>query len=362
MRRCLILALLAALLLPNAAMAERLTMEVLPGLSVDAELPMDVPDALPVLRMSHTPMDADLIGNLLMPSAAREDHADADHYVIFGSGDGDGEYMLIEMDYGRVCYGSEFFDARLRGVLRSGDGMSDQLHYYPEDREVSGFPRQDAVRQAEALIETLRLSVMPDPRVLTIDGDSYNVMLEDLSQADWQAGLPRRYLELLDDAHAGYLILYTPAANGVPMIGADLVELFVSRQGVEYLETGFALDVASADDAKPLLSAAEALTKAAPQMDAQNRDGFRYVYGSYLADDEAPSTIERIRFGYRYDVERKSGNQNRMRLIAVYEYAFQRAMSQDTGNWQTRSFDNFAAISYIYIDAITGEYIETSQG
>lgn len=359
MKKLMIAALMLTLLVPSMASAERLAMQVTDMLYINAELPENTPEALPILTVAPHPMDADQLHRLLMPdNTLREDVDDpGDRYVMFGTGDGESEYMLVELDFGRVCYNSKFWDMHLRDVIQTGDEMTDTLNYYPEDREAEGLSRADALKQAQELIDELGLSVAPDARVLTIDQASYAHMLEELSISDKQAEIPRRYLEPYDPAHDGYFMQFSRTVGGVPEFDRSLLqlEIFISRQGIEYLETGFVKDTVQSGEPQKLLSAEEALKAAVPQMIKAEEKGY-YVAGSYLEfpDKATASTVERIRLGYRYDRNTKA-------MTPIWEYTFPRAMWNDEGTWETRTFDNPAFLGIIQINAITGEYIQAIQ-
>lgn len=365
MKRLLMMLLALTLMVPGAALAERLQFELMEHAVVDAEAPTGMPDALCEIEVEPVKMDPELAKQLLMPKATRREEASEGGFrdVMFGDGDGYGDYMMVEVDKGRVYYVSEFYQMRIQDVLGGDrDEMTDQLHYYPEDREVDGFPRADAQKQADALLRGLGISdFLSKPRVLTFDTKSYDVMLGDLSQADRQTLLPRVYLEPYDTAHDGYFFIYQIVYDDLPLLGQrnrEKLGLFISKSGIEYLETTHLKRIVGRSEKKPVLGAKEALLGAVPGIKAANEKN-EYTIGTVVSNI-APNMIERIRLGYML-LQSDSSQENETLLIPVWDYTYLRVMMQDKGTWKDRSFDNPAFLGDVIVHATSGEYLECWQ-
>ena len=372
MKKMISILLMIALLIPSCALADNVQLQLMDGIAVDAPAPVMIAEAPAQVKVEYLSFDPEVAKALLMPGDhVMEKHANEDGTfdTTYGVGDGPSEYMLVNMGYGlgRVFYGSAFYSQRIQNVIRHDDEMVDSLQYYPQDREVEGFPRADAKAQVDALLGGLQISdCVIDERIYTFDTLSYEVMLQELRVSDRQAQIPRIYLEDYDSAHDGYLFTYSPAIGGLPIVGSfnEKLAIFISRQGIEYLETDYPMRAISEADSVPVMDAMAALQVAKPQIEEKIKRGREYVIGEALDGQSNPALIERIRFGYTFKLKDGASYDDDFDYSTAYpawEYTYQRAMWKDEGDWRTRSFDNNAFIGRLILDGATGDYIVSEQ-
>lgn len=339
MKRCLALMFALLLALSPTALAQRLKVQINDRISVDAELPEFLPQEVSLLKVTVRPYDLDAAHDLLMPGETRrKEHEDGD--TTFGEAGSD--YMLAAP--GRICFQTDYHYKHLLGVLRIEDEMDDFSLYYPQDVEVEGLSRSEALAQAQKAFDLLGIAMPENALAYTVERDSFAKMQEQLKQCDYQASINRRYLEPLDTRHEGYFFSFYPIVEGLPYINVSHAGALVTRQGVEYLETSEVFDIVKKSKPKKILSPEQALKKAAKSL---KNVGAHFNFETEEHTYE-PVTIERITLCYEYDYEKKV-------LYPMYRFDYEFEMSQGSGSWRTRTFDNRPHIKSIRIDPYTGK-------
>lgn len=344
MKKLASLLLLACLLLPLCARGERLTLAVNEQFACDAELPADIPQSLPVLQAEYVIIDPEQAIELLMPGKGpREELANGD--VIVGNGDGEHDYMLIKKNNGRICFNSEYVNLYLLELIPGGgygDGSSLAKRYLPTDVALDFMTPEEAVEQAAALMGTLGIEVTTEGAVVyTLDCESYAAMQDGMRDSDWLAWTSRkqalRYLEPLSKDHEGYCVNLTPTFAGRPFVVYDnrtVASVLITRQGIEFVETGFNLRLTDTGEEKPLVPVEEALKAAAS--------------GPINMHVEATCTIEQISLAYRFNAEKRT-----MTPCWVFDYC-----SDGVGEMKNHTFDHWVTMYGVGVDAHSGKVID----
>ncbi|MCL1854145.1 MAG: hypothetical protein FWF86_00300 [Clostridia bacterium] len=344
MKRFHLLFLCVCLLLPVCAQGERLALTVNEYFRCDAELPAGIPKSLPVHRGEFIIINPEKAIAMLMPGKGpREDLANGD--VTVGIGDGEHDYMLIQKDSGRICFDSEYVSRYLLELIPGGgygDGCDVAKKYLPTDAVLDFMTPEEAVRQAADLMQALGIEVATEgAAVYTLECASYAAMQETMRDSEWLARTTRkralRYLEPLSSEHEGYYVNLTPTFSGRPYTVYDSRKpacVLITRQGVEFVETGFNLRVTGAGDEKPLVPVEEALKIAAT--------------GSINMEDRALCTIEEITLLYRFNWEKQT-----MTPYWIFDYC-----SDGAGGMKGLTFDHWTKMYGIGVDAHNGKVID----
>ena len=344
MKRFHLLLLCACLLLPVCAQGERLALTVNERFVCDAELPADIPQSLPILQAEHVIIDTEKAMAMLMPGKGpREDLANGD--VTVGVGDGEHDYMLIEKAYGRICFNSEYVNLYLLELIPGGgygDGCDVAKQYLPMDVVLDFMSPEEAVRQAADLMRAFGIEVATEDAVVyTLERESYAAMQETMRESEWLARTTRkralRYLEPLSKDHEGYYVNLIPTFAGRPYVVYDsfwTVCVLITRQGVEFVETGFNLRMIGAGDEKPLVPLEEALKAAAS--------------GSINMEEGALCTIEEITLAYRFHSEKQT-----MTPCWIFAYC-----SGGAGGMKGLTFDHWTRMYGVGVDGQSGKVID----
>ena len=128
-----------------------------------------------------------------------------------------------------------------------------------------------------------------------------------------------------------------PVINGQPYAVYDNrweVCVLITRQGVEYVETGFNLRLTGMGDEKPIIPLEEAL-KAAAQ-------------GSINMEEGALCTIERVSLAYRFDDEKQL-----LTPCWIFDYC-----TEGAGGMEGYTFDHWVSIYGIAVEAHSGKAID----
>lgn len=354
---------LLALLLALPARAELLNFQVTDTLSINAEAP-DAPGALPSIRTAPHAFDASQLQKMFMKTDSSREDVPELQLTTLGKGDGLSEYMLIDYEAGRFGYSSKYYNQYLELMLRFRDDMSDWSFLFPQDLELDGMPKAEAVSSAREMLEGLGIRLLPGERVYTLEKDSYAGIQALLAQSEAQVYMSKRYLEPFDPAHEGYYMVFEQQIGGLvcgePGIGGH-VDVLITRQGYEYVETGYVKDAVSESGAAPVLSAEQALKGAADQL---RWDCYRTgdAYGK-LEDREAPAVIERVRLAYESEaIGGPNHIPNSDEYVPVWMFTFQRASWQGgESRWRNRTMDNHPFLLVIHVDARTGKLLYEEQ-
>lgn len=339
MKKSLLFLMCACLLLPACALGERMTLTANERFTCDAEMPAGISQSLPSLTATPVTIDPDKAIELLMPGKGpREDLPGGD--VTVGIGDGEHDYMLIERDLGRVCFNSEYVNLYLLELMPDRGRVT--KGYLPTDLALDFMTPEEAVQTAADLMRQLGIEVMTDDAVVyTLEHASFTAMQDAMRESGWLATTSRkralRYLEPLAVEHEGYCVNLTPTLGGYPYIVFDTrweVCVFITRQGIEYVETGFNLRLTDTGGEKPLVPPEEALKTAAE--------------GSVNMEEGALCTIERITLAYRFDTEKQTAAP-----CWVFDYC-----SDGAGGMQGYTFDHWVNLYGIGVDAHTGKVID----
>ena len=343
MKKFYLFLLCACLVLPVCAQGERLALTVNEYFLCDAELPADIPQSLPVLRAEHVIIDPEKAIAMLMPGKGpREDFANGD--VTVGVGDGEHDYMLIQKAYGRICFNSAYANLYLLELIPGGgygDGCDVAKKYLPTDVVLDFMTPEEAVRQAADLMQALGIEVTTEGAVVyTLECESYAAMQETMRESEWLARTTRkralRYLEPLSKDHEGYYVHLTPTFADLPYVVYDsrnTVCVLITRQGVEFVETGFNLRVIGTGDEKPLIPVEEALKTAAS--------------ASINMEEGALCTIEEITLAYRFHSEKQT-----MTPCWIFDYC-----SDGAGGMNGLTFDHWVRMYGIGVDGHSGKVI-----
>ena len=351
--------LMAVLLLALPASAETLNFQVTDTLSVDAEAP-DAPAALPTIWVKYHEFDVDELQKRFMKTDTRRTEGvdDEGRYFQLGDAEGGGEYMLIELDLGRFCYTSEYDQKYLQELMDFDDEMTDNSNLFPDDLELSWMSRAEAIERTRRMLQELGIRLMHGERVYTLEKDSYVWVQGQLAQSERQVDMPKRYLDPFDPAHEGYFMVFEQELNGLSCdaLGNRFpVRVLLTRQGYEYVESGYNVVEVSWDEEKPLLSAGDALKAAAV--------GLQHTFKPALKEDgtldRLPVAIERIRLVYEPDNTGKEEAPSTA-CVPVWKYAYPSGMLKDAGTWRERALDNAAFIRTIHVDARTGALLAES--
>jgi hypothetical protein len=214
------------------------------------------------------------------------------------------------------------------------------------------MPRAEATERTRRMLTELGIRLMPGERVYTLEKDSYAGVQARLAQSERQVDMPKRYLDPFDPAHEGYFMVFEQELNGLPcdaMGNRFSVQVLLTRQGYEYVESGYNVDEVSRDETQPLLSAGDALKAAAV--------GLQHTFKPALKEDgtldRMPVTIGRVRLVYEPDNTGKEEAPSTT-CVPVWKYAYPSGMLKDTGTWRERTLDNAAFTRTIHVDARTG--------
>ena len=329
----------ACLLVTACALGERLTLPINKLFLCDAEIPADVPQTLPVLEVAHVTIDPEKAIELLMPGMGpREDLPDGD--VIVGIGDGEHDYMLIQKDSGRVRFESEYVNMYLLELIPERGRVTKR--YLPTDLALDFMTPEEAIQQAAGLVRALGIEAAADDAIVyTLECDSYAAMQDMMRESEWLARTTRkralRYLEPLAEEHEGYCVHLKPVINGQPYVVYDNrweVCVLITRQGIEYVETGFNLRMTGMGDEKPIVPLEEALELASQ--------------GSINMEEGALCTIERISLAYRFDDESQT-----LTPCWIFDYC-----TDGAGGMEGYTFDHWVSLYGVAVDGHSGKVID----
>lgn len=338
MKKIILFVLCACLLLSASALGDRLTLTVNETFKCDAEIPDELPQSLPVLTAAPLTIDPEKAMALLMPGKGpREDLPNGD--VIVGIGDGEHDYMLVEKDNGRIYYDSEYVNLYLLELMPEHGSLTQV--YLPTNLALDFMSPEEAVQTAADLMAEFGIEVATEDAVVyTLECDSFTSMQDIMRQSDWLGNVSRkralRYLEPLAKEHEGYCVNLTPALNGYPYTVYDSrweICIFISRQGIEYLDTGSNLRLADIGDEKPIVPLEEAVANAAN--------------GTLFIAEGEICTIEKITLLYRYDTEKQT-----MTPYWILDYC-----TDGAGGMQGKTFDHWVSMCGTGVDAHTGKVI-----
>ncbi len=330
--------LLCLCLLPACAAAERLTITIRDDFRCDAEVP-DVPDSLPIITCEPMRMDKDLAISLLMPDAAPiEEVNDGDFRV--GDGSGDGEFMMVQSKDGRVYYTSKFVSMYMGNLIPEWNGEGN-ARYYPTDLELDFMTRDEAIGKALDLMHTLGVEITGEPRVYTMEREHFARMQDAMRASEWLGHIRRmyalRYLEPLPEEHEGYFVLMTPTVDGkfyAPWENRFTAYVLITRQGVEFLETGFNLRKTGEQPPKPLIPVEEALQIASE--------------GNLYLPLGVDCLIERISIIYLYSDEHRT-----LTPHWLFDYC-----SGGPGGMEKQDFDHPVRMHGVAVNAHTGKLVQ----
>jgi len=349
--------LLALLTIP--AQAELLDFQVTDTLSIRCEAP-DAPEALPTIRTKPHAFDAGQLQKLFMKTDQSREDVPELHLTTLGVGDGLSEYMLIDHEAGRFCYSSKYYNQSLELMLRFRDEMSDWSFLYPQNLELPGLPRAEAVAGAREMLEGLGIRLLPGETVYTLERESYAGIQAILAQSEAQADMPKRYLAPFDPAHEGYYVAFERALGGLACGQAgvgDRAEVLVTRQGYEYVETGYVRDEVSRSGEALLMSAEQALKGVAGQL----RWDYRTTGDAYgvLEDREIPAVIERVRLGYESEaIGGPMHIPDSDEYVPVWQFTFHRSSWRGgETSWRDRTMDDPPFLTILHVDARTGKLL-----
>lgn len=344
--------LMAVLLLALPASAETLRFQVNSLLTSDAIAP-DAPDALPAIETKVHEFDIDRLQALFMKgNPVREDTDDgSQHCTTLGGQKGDPDYMLIERDLGRFCYSTAYYDSHFHEVLRFRDEMTDFSSFFPADLELPGLSKAEAVTNTRTMLESLGIRLLPGQKVYTIEANAHAGFQEKLATSEFQTYISKHYLEPLDPDHEGYYMVFEQALNGQrydAQGSPGIAEVLLTRRGYDYVDSGFVVDEVSREAAQPVLSAGEALKRAADEL----------TLGQDVWDGEGMLTIERVRLAYEPRNKQDSWYSPDSSLFyPVWKYDFVPFRGITPGSWKNPTLDSAGFVSTIHLDARTGEII-----
>jgi len=254
--------------------------------------------------------------------------------------------MLIQKDNGRIYFTSEYVNLYLLELLPKRGSVTEG--YLPTDLALDFMTLEEAIGMAVDLMRTLGIEAATDGAVVyTLESGSFAAMQDEIRESDWLGHMGRKralhYLEPLVKAHEGYCVLLTPTFAGYPYVVWDNrreVCVFITCQGIEYVETGFNLELTGTGDEKPLVPLEEALKTASA--------------GWFNLPEGALCTIEKITLTYRFDAEKRS-----MTPCWIFDYS-----SGGTDETESDTFDHWVSIDHLVsvygvgVDAHSGKVIE----
>ena len=351
--------LTAVLLMALPASAETLNFQVTDTLSINAQAP-DAPAALPTIRTTPHAFDEDQVVKLFLKSPAPREETEFGP-IYRANSNAYAEFLAVNHVVGDVCYQSGYYDNYLEYVLRFRNEMSDWSNLFPQDLELSGFPKADAVQKAREMLEGLGVVLLPGERVYTLEKNSFARFQADLAQSEEQVYMPKHVLDPFDPAHEGYYIVFHRELNGLPVsntVGDGSAVVLLTRQGWEYVRTGYVRDAASESGVSPVLSARQALLGVADQLEMD----YSYSSDPYgeSSEREDPAVIERVQLVYE---EENAGN-DRLgasdTFIPIWQFTFQRTQ-WGGGSWRERTINQTAFLLVIFVDARTGRLMWEEQ-
>lgn len=353
MKRVFCHLMLLLLVCVPAAHAERLTMQVTDTLLVDAELP-EIPERISALKLKFRPADPKWAGETLMPGVQPNPERLPD-VTTFGDPEDPEGYMLVRLDAGRVYYESSFYGQYLAPVLRISDPSVDWSRYYQAPDELPFMSRAEALKKAEDLLTQLGASAVGEPTVYTVSTEAHAALQADLKLSMAQIHIHRRVFEPLPAAHEGYYISFPIGVEGraVDIDGLQYGGLYLSRQGVEYIDNGYAFELRSAAPPKRVLSPQAVLAKSKR---ALADIGLRN-YGDERAETPLlPATIERISLIYltKYG---KAG----MTCVPVWYFEYRESLRDRRIDADPGPLDGRSRMREIAINAHTGRLIHLNR-
>ncbi len=339
MRKTFALLLCLCLVTPAVAFGERLTVTVNETFVCDAELPNPIQESMPEFTGEMVLINKDQAISLLMPNGTPIEELEGGDITV-GTGDGEQEYMLLQTKAGRVYYCSAFMSQYLMDLVPERNGANN-AQYYPTDLELNFMPLSEAREKALGLMETLGLEMSANVEIFTLEKESFGKMQDVLQESDWLGHVSRkqalRYLEPFDEAHEGYFVLMTPKFDGHDYILWEnrwKACVFITRQGFEFVETGFNMRKTGETESKLLISAQEALKIAAT--------------GNFFYPEDKICTIERISLQYLYRDDKKT-----LSPYWIFDYC-----TGGPGEMVNANLDNEARMQGIGVNAHTGKLMD----
>lgn len=319
------------------------------ALQIDADIPENIPATLPMISVTFHRYDADIISQKLVPSLRSVVNSDLQE-TVYGNGDLRTEYLRITESSGTLFYSSAYGD-RFNELRYLDNARDDRSVYFRNESDLDGFSLNEALTIARNMIDLMGIDVDFDTlRHYTIDRGTFEMTMSALQNSSLGKDAKNVDYSPMETQHEGYFIVVDPVIDGHSYIdyqSKKALTMYVSRSGIELISMGSILDPVERGEESAILSPEEAIV-ALRKIDFSNPSS-NFAYGfqqSYV--------IETMDLLYKFD-------RNNMRVFPVWSFDYLIGMTDDSTNWQNRTFDNEAYWGRIEINAYTGELVSITR-
>lgn len=207
----------------NAALAANEAADIIKDeTSVEDKAEDKITTEIPILKVRHKEWDEDMINeNFIAPRndlTHKEYPSDLlvdDTYDVYIGEEGEGKdaYWLV-YENGRLTVETRRdFIKYGYGTLAAGLGSFSFGEYYDAE-EIALFPKEDAVRRGNALMDTIGIKNYSEPEVYAITADKANAILD----GEWKDKQNNpHYYEKWTEENEIYILTYSLEYNGIPV-------------------------------------------------------------------------------------------------------------------------------------------------